>query len=483
MAIQLNGKPLVVESQRYDPQVISYLERLKFLGRITAQDVEYTTLDRVLKLREETQRSQNQEKSSEARGLAQKMFADAVQKRASDIHIRVHSQHADVLMRVHGALTKITQWPAEQAQRICAAIYGTMCDVANNTYVPTMYQDARIGKREHLPNGVHGIRVASGPTVTGTNMVLRLLYEDVGNVGKSIGDRLMGLGYHPEHIKAIEVMQEKPTGITIISGPTGSGKSTTLKHVLEAISLSNPDLNTLTVEDPPEYPIADVVQMPVTNADTDDARRAAFGSAIRAALRMDPDIIMIGEIRDGESARLALRAAMTGHQVWTTLHANDPFNVLLRMEDVLSSSKQGDPKTILGDSSVITGLIAQRLIRTLCKHCKKPLIGNESEISQSLHEKLSKAIVDMTGVSVRGPGCTHCQTEGTNRGISGRTVVAEVVLTDEEIMHEYRINGIYAANELWQKRGGMTMQQHVMEKIQAGEIDPVWAIAMTGTRS
>jgi type II secretory ATPase GspE/PulE/Tfp pilus assembly ATPase PilB-like protein len=357
------------------------------------------------------------------------------------------------------------------------AIYGSMADIADPVYNPSTYQDARIGKAKYLPKTLHGIRIACGPQVGGTLMVMRLLYADTKNSGGSVAERLHRLGYTDDHGHTVNFMRSRPTGINVVSGPTGSGKSTTLKHILESVHIERPDLNILSVEDPPEYPIEGVAQLPVTNADTDEERKAAFGAAIRAALRMDPDIILIGEIRDAESAKLAIRAAMTGHQVWTTLHANSGFNIFNRLADILSDGGEGNPLAILSDITVTTGLVFQRLAKVLCDHCKKPLVGNESRVDAHLLKRIDRALETREGVCIKGDGCTDCM--GT--GVSGRTVLAEVIATDPEMLKILKDEGIDEARRYWlDKQSGQTALAHGLEKISQGIVDPAQAEEVVG---
>lgn len=409
---------------------------------------------------------------------ARALFEEGYKLRASDIHIRIYlEQWAEILFRIHGSMTHIRRINWEEGRKLCQAIYQSIADVADPTYREGVPQDARIARAADLPDGLTGIRIASGPHAHGSYMVLRLLYEAVEGVSGGLGDRLRHLGYSEQHILSIELMRRRPAGMNIIAGPTGSGKSTTLKHTMESILLTRPDLNLMSVEDPPEYPMAGVVQVPVTNAESQEARAEAFTKTIRLALRSDPDIIMIGEIRDAESARLAIQASMTGHQVWTTLHANDAFNILSRMVDILAT-QAGNPMNTLADPSILTGVIAQRLIKTLCPHCKIPFRMGHRLIPEDVEGRLIKVMdaSDFNSVYLRGQGCTHCR-----NGIAGRTVVAEVVCPDPKMMDFFRTDGITAARNYWLKeQKGKTFIHHAISKIRDGIVDPVLAEEVVG---
>ena len=424
------------------------------------------------------------------------LFDMACKLKASDIHLRLHKtmNTAETLFRINGSLQPITEYRYEYARSLCQTIYGTMCDVSDSTYMETEYQDARIANPANLPKGVRSIRVATGPKDDGQWMVLRMLYEDevdtsfMSKKQYSGSERLAWLGYSSVQSSAIEMMKRIPSGMNIIAGPTGSGKTTTLKHILESIASSRPDLNILTVEDPPEYPIKGSQQLPVTinkavqahNGDEDAMRNKAFGNAIRAAMRADPNIIMLGEIRDWSSARLALRAAMTGHPVWTTIHANSAFNVINRLSDLLSEAPNAstDPIRTLSDRTIMTGLIYQQLVKRLCPDCCKPLLKYRDELETSFMDRLIQ-VVDLKKdkVMLRGDGCQRCGFTGW----SGRTVVAEVVPLDPHLLRILREEGVDAAAQKWmQSADAVTHTQHAIDKIKEGTVDPRQAEEVIG---
>lgn len=418
------------------------------------------------------QKSQDSEKDVVTVREAQLLFVDAVKKRASDIHIRVYDYDTKIFYRIDGDLEPQEGVFQGQGKALITSIYGYLADQADSTFQPRKHQDARIGRTENLPDGIHGIRIASGPHDRGSFMILRLLYEDTGSLSGSMSHRFESLGYNKFHTRNISFMRKRPAGIIIISGPTGSGKSTTLKHALESLHMDRPELNILTVEDPPEYPMDGVVQMPVTNADSTETRAAAFASAMRSALRSDPDVIMVGEIRDGESARLAIRAAMTGHQVWTTVHANDAFHIINRLADIMVSPEIPHPIQTIADSTVLVGLVAQRLLRKLCPHCKLLLLDHQNRIPKDTMSRISQAIdlgAHCDSVFIRGDGCSKCE----GRGTYGRTVISETVVPDPEMLRILREKGVGKARKYWlETQEGVTMMEHALDKISNGLADP-----------
>lgn len=473
----IDGRLLVAEEFTRNPRYLSFVDRLcKMHGPIPQEVV---TLQTISEQRHRRMRGNN---GSHTATIADaiKMFEDACRRKASDIHIRIYGDYAILKYRINGDLSDISQWTADYAEAICHVIYTSMADVADPTYQPSVTQDARIAKPEMLPEGLYGIRISSGPHSDGSFMVLRLLYasENV-QAGVDMGERLRELGYGEDHIQIIRFLARRPTGITIIAGPTGSGKSTTLKHTLEGLSSARPELCIMSVEDPPEYPMSGVLQMPVMAGASSADREEAFGRAIRSAMRSDPDIMMIGEIRDQETARLAIRAAMTGHQVWTTLHANSAFNIINRMCDIMASPQMPDPIKTLADITVLSGLVSQRLVKTICPHCRIPLLDNKEKMPEDLLRRLSRVVdLERDGhhIYLCGPGCDRC-----SGGVKGRTVVAEVVATDPKLLECLREGGIDRAQEHWLKaQEGRTVIQHMIEKITHGLVDPAMAEAIVG---
>lgn len=399
------------------------------------------------------------EAPSQMQDEASKLFKKAYEMRASDIHIRVADKGlTQVLFRIHNDLRPIVQQSAEWGALLCSAIYVAMSDISDATYERQARQDGRISARDKIPKGLDGIRIATTPQVDGSVMVLRLLYNDANK-----STDICELGYSKANRDLIAVMKRRPTGMNIIAGPTGSGKSTTLQRVLLSIHKDcNGTKHIITVEDPVEYPMAGIVQTPVANAQTEAERSAAFQSAIKAAMRLDPNIIMVGEMRDLPTAKVSVQAAMTGHQVWTTVHANDVFAIVDRMIDL------GIPANIMTDASIITGLICQRLLKVLCNSCKIPLAQVLETLPAEDRYRVMSSSVDMSAAYVCGPGCPECK----NTGTWGRTCAAEVVVPDMTLMRLLRKGEREEAIEYWRAGGGVSMLESAIEKINEGICDP-----------
>ncbi len=461
-----DGRLLVSKSHTFNPLVRGFIARLGRIGR--SHEILHVDMSVIAKAYEGTKIGGGRGASeSEMQDFARELFRRATQSRASDIHVRVSSRDkTKIFFRVHNDLEFVEEHSFDFGSQLCTTIYQAMADVASATFEPLGRQDARISNREKIPSGLDGIRVATSPQVNGYVMVMRLLYNDAGETLDPTA-----LGYSEEQADNLAVMKRCPTGINIIAGPTGSGKSTTLQRVLASIIKDTEGRkHIITVEDPPEYPILGAVQTPVTNADTEDERSKAFQVAIKASMRLDPDIMMIGEVRDTPSARLAVQAAMTGHQVWTTVHANSAFAIIDRLTDLGVSMDQAS------DPSIITGLVCQRLLKTLCPSCKIPLseaVGNYPK--KAVERILGVALI--TDIFVQGEGCDHCRRSGT----SGRTAVAEIVLTDERLMSLIRKKERDSAFNYWRHDlHGMTMLEHAIIKIKEGLVDPFLAEDVVG---
>lgn len=468
MAFLDDGRLLVSKAHTFNPHVRG------FIGRLDRQKRAYTTVPVEISILENIYAGAEAETSKAAHSDMQKvattLFAKAVDLRASDIHMRVSTRSkTKIYCRVHNDLEFVEEQTYEFGFQLCSTIYQAMSNVSDPTFEAINRQDARISDRDKLPAKLDGIRIATTPQVDGFVMVLRLLYNDTND-----NLDISALGYEEIQVESVELMKKRPTGIVIIGGPTGSGKSTTLQRVLSSvIKESKGRKHIITVEDPPEYPIPGAVQTPVTNADDEEERSKAFQKAIRATMRLDPDVIMIGEVRDAPSAKLAIQGAMTGHQVWTTLHANSAFAIISRLVDL------GVPLELIADPSIISGLVCQRLLKVLCPQCKISLTDTKAQ------KRYKPADLDrimglgaINTMYVCGEGCDHCRSSGT----IGRTVVAETVTTEEELMAYIRKGDRLGAINYWKEQmGGISMTDHAISKVLAGMVDPFQAEDIVGS--
>lgn len=463
-----DGRLLIAAGQAMNPHVLSYCARLDRLGQpYQPVVVSFDLIARVVQSAG-SEHGGGRLDHTRMQVTAKDLLKRACSDRASDIHIRVRKSGTEIYFRIHNDLVRVFGHTREYGERLLATMYAAMTTVSDNAYKPNERQDASIGDRDKLPDMLYGVRIATAPTSEGNVMVLRLLYNDAGN-----DVALQPLGFSAHHAELLQLLKDQPIGMNIISGPTGSGKSTTLQRVLMGeLQESQGALHVITVEDPIEYPIPAAVQTPVTNASTEEERSRLFSAAIANAMRLDPDTIMIGEVRDRASAQNALRAAMTGHQVWTTVHANNAIAIIDRLVDL------GLPMEMVADHSVTTGLISQRLIKVLCPACKKPLVTNERELPEELLRRVKRVVgASIGGVHIAGPGCDACRGHGT----IGRTVVAEIVIPDAQFFEYLRGGQKILAFEYWLKEHrGRTLLDHAIEKVAAGIVDPRMAEKTVG---
>ena len=329
--------------------------------------------------------------------LISALLADAVERGASDIHFEPEQSFLRIRYRIDGVLRQIrslhkTYWPA-MAVRIKVM---SKMNIAE-TRAP---QDGRISLM--LTGRAVDFRVSSQATSHGENIVLRILDRQKGIVP------LDGLGLEASQLQLLKKMIARPEGIILLTGPTGSGKTTTLYSVLNHIN--NDGLNIMTLEDPVEYPMTLIRQTSVN-----EAAKMDFGNGIRSLMRQDPDVILVGEIRDEDTATMAFRAAMTGHQVYSTLHTNSAVGAIPRLLDI------GIVPDILAGN--IIGVVAQRLVRRLCKHCKQAYQASAGECG------IVGARADRAPTLYRAVGCDQCDYQGYR----GRMAILEILKMDAEL--------------------------------------------------
>ncbi len=336
-------------------------------------------------------------KNAPAVKLVDSIIQNAVRSKASDIHIEPFEHRVCVRYRIDGALQKQFDSPKEPLAGLITRIkIMSNMDIAERR-VP---QDGRIFTR--VDNENVDLRVSVLPTVNGEKVVIRILDKSAFNVDKSV------LGIADDDLDKINKIISKPHGIVLVTGPTGSGKSTTLYSLLK--DLNNEDKNIITIEDPVEFSMDGINQVNVNTK-----AGLTFASGLRSILRQDPDIVMLGEIRDSETAEIAIRAAITGHLVLSTIHTNDAPSSIVRLKDM------GVAPYLV--SSALVGIIAQRLIRKLCLHCRE-------KYSASNYEKEILGVPkDQELTLYRKVGCNRC----SNTGYKGRVGIYEIMEINREL--------------------------------------------------
>jgi len=350
--------------------------------------------------------------------LVSMLIAQAVLDRASDIHIDPEGNHIKIRYRIDGVLTEVRTLPREMHAPIVSRIkILANMDIAEKRVPQDGRFQARIthGDSGPIVNAVFhersalrmdgdtavDIRVSTLPVIQGETVVMRIL--DRSHIILSLD----GLNFSPQTLGRYRRLISKPYGMILVTGPTGSGKTTTLYASINAIDRKAN--NIVTVEDPVEYQMIGVNQMQVN-----PKAGTTFASGLRSILRQDPDIIMVGEIRDRETAEIAIQAALTGHLVFATLHTNDSASAATRLIDM------GIEAFLIASSTI--GIMAQRLARKICDRCKKPYTAT-AELMKSL------AITANEGTFYRGEGCTACK----NTGYQGRVGLYELLELDESI--------------------------------------------------
>jgi len=366
--------------------------------------------------------------------LVNLFISRAVEGRASDIHIEPFEDELKIRYRIDGVLHDVESAP----KKLQAAVISRIKIMAKlNIAERRLPQDGRI--RLRFGDREIDLRVSTIPILHGESVVMRILDKE------NVVIDLDALGFFPETLAIFNQIIQKPNGIFLVTGPTGSGKTTTLYGALDKIN--SPDKKIITVEDPIEYQLKGINQIQVKSQ-----IGLNFATTLRHIVRQDPDVIMIGEIRDLETAEIAIQSALTGHLVFSTLHTNDAPSAITRLLDM------GVENFLL--SSTVRGILAQRLLRRICSQCK------EMDLSGADAEEV-KALGVSEGTSLyKGCGCDIC----SHTGFYGRTGIFELLVIDDEIRKLILTNGDASQIRAVAKRQGMrTLLEDGVKKIEAGE--------------
>jgi type IV pilus assembly protein PilB len=355
--------------------------------------------------------------------LVNVMLLTAVRDKSSDIHIEPDKKGSRIRYRIDGVLRDMMKPPLGMHAAIVSRVkvIGKM-DIAEKR----LPQEGRV--RIVAEGRDIDLRVSSMPTLLGEKLVLRILDK------QNLRVRMEDLGFRADAMTAVNRMLDRPHGLFLVTGPTGSGKTTTLYSALDLIR--SPELNILTVEDPVEYQLELVNQIQV-HANIG----LTFARALRSILRQDPDVIMVGEIRDEETARVAVQAALTGHLVLATLHTNDAPSTIARLLDM------GIESYLL--SGAIVGVIAQRLARTICSNCATKYFPTENELADAgLSGKAGRPFK-------KGAGCQQCHDTGC-RGRQGIYEIMEITPELRRLIHQAAPT--HQLRELLRKQGALTLR-------------------------
>lgn len=378
------------------------------------------------------------------------VIGSALRNRASDIHLEPTAKGLQVRYRIDGVLRNVTILPLEVSRRVIVALKVMAGMDITDSRRP---HDGRIDQQYQSDQGTDlgmDMRVSTLPCVGGEKAVIRLLprRNPFSTVDK--------LGFSPKVLPTYEGWLKQPQGLIIFTGPTGSGKTSTLYTSLQAIATET--VNVVTVEDPVEYVLPRITQTQVN-----EAAGMTFAAGLRAILRQDPDIIMVGEVRDGETAETAVRAALTGHLVFTTLHTNDAVGAIPRIRDI-----GPDPSLI---SDALLGVVAQRLVRRICPHCAEPYTDTDGDLERL---GLSPAQFKVKPVLYRGKGCNQC----LGSGYLGREAIVELLDVDDAIREIIHSGNTIDLQHYLRETDFMSFRQAAIEKVLEGitSVDEVFRV-------
>ena len=391
---------LVISSEKQILQAIHFLyEQSTDSPEEMIQSMDAETSDRVLHALEETEDLLDASTEAPVIRLVNLILFQAVKERASDIHIEPFQRELQVRYRIDGILYPRFNPPKRYQSAIVSRVkVMAKLDIAEKR----LPQDGRIPIK--VADKDIDIRVSIIPTTFGERVVLRLLDKSSLLLG------LEEIGLYPDQLKSLEELIHRPNGMLLVTGPTGSGKTTTLYGALSRIN--SPDKNIITIEDPVEYQLWGIGQIQVT-----PKIGLTFAQGLRSVLRHDPDVILVGEIRDPETAEIAIQSALTGHLVFSTLHTNDAASAITRLVDM------GIEPFLI--ASVLRAIVAQRLIRVICPQCKEKFLPALNPLGKT---GLSQS--DTEGrMTYRGRGCPSC----SMTGYRGRTGIYEILVISEDI--------------------------------------------------
>ncbi len=461
------GEIIISRTHRYDGRVLAFLDLLRRRGRKMREPF-YSDLGLI----------SNIYKSNEMRlggggrlrpdfdNQMQKDFVDIIAKAAaqkvSDVHIEVADQ-TTIFFRIDGSMQPVMEYNSQWGESFVRAAFASS-DMSNANYAQNEYQSAQKdgrtplrGTRDlYLPTGILGVRMQFNPIAFGSRyVVMRLLYDNPSEGLKTEQE------FGPYEQRLLARLRSFPTGLVIVAGPTSSGKSTTLvRNMSMMLRERNYEINMITVENPVEQKIFGARQMPVVNTTNEEQRDEKYIEALAAALRSDPDTLVVGEIRTLAAAQLTVRGALSGHNVWTTLHANSAMAALTRLLDL------GIEPFKLKEETLMRGLVSMRLFKKLCPHCRE-LLSEHPE--RGAYRRVIDAYGDvgLRQVYQRGAGCPHCH--GT--GNVGRVKAGEIIITNSEFLRLALAGSTDAAVRYWmEEMDGRTLKEAAVSLMLQGII-------------
>ena len=450
------GEVIISRTHRYDGRVLAFLDLLKRRGR-TVREPFYSDLGLISNI----YKSYEMRLGGAARSRVdfdnqmQKDFVDIIAKAAaqkvSDVHIEVADQ-TTIYFRVDGSMQPVMEYNSQWGESFVRAAFASS-DMSNANYAQNEYQSAQKDGRTplrgtkdlYLPSGVLAVRMQFNPIAFGSRyVVMRLLYDNPSEGIKTEQE------FGPYEQRLLARMRSFPTGLVIVAGPTSSGKSTTLvRNMSLMLKERNYEINLITVENPVEQKIFGAHQMPVVNTTDEEQRDKKYVEALAAALRSDPDTLMVGEIRTLAAAELTVRGALSGHNVWTTLHANSAMAALTRLLDL------GIEPFKLKEETLMRGLVSMRLFKKVCPYCREPL---ENHPERDAYKRVMETYgeIGVRQAYVRGSGCEHCKGTGT----IGRIKAGEIIITNSEFLRLALSGNTDGAMRYWlEEMDGRTLKE------------------------
>ncbi|MCQ2580604.1 MAG: Flp pilus assembly complex ATPase component TadA [Alphaproteobacteria bacterium] len=461
------GEVIISRTHKYDGRVLAFLDLLRERNMTTKMPF-YSDLGLISSI----YKTYEGHFGNETRGRAdfdnqmQKDFVDiiarAASQKVSDVHIEVADQ-TTIYFRIDGSMQPVLEYNSAWGESFVRAAFAS-ADISNSNYAQNEYQSAQKDGRTplrgtkdlYLPDGVTSIRMQFNPIAYGARyVVMRLLYDNPSEGIKTEQE------FGEYERKLLERLRAYPTGLVIVAGPTSSGKSTTLtRNMSLMLKERNYEINLITVENPVEQKIFGAHQMPVVNAMNEEQRDEKYTEALAAALRSDPDTLMVGEIRTLAAAQLTVRGALSGHNVWTTLHANSAMAALTRLLDM------GVEAFKLKEETLMRGLVSMRLFKKLCPHCREPL-ANHPEHPAYKRVMDSFGEIGLKQTFIRGAGCSQCNGAGT----FGRIKAGEIIITNSEFLRLAISGNTDLALKYWlEEMDGRTLKESAVELMLKGVI-------------
>jgi len=466
VALFKNGVMVVATGQRHRPQIKAISDRARHFGiaRVVTLEAEKDFLDRLYQSFGSSRPKSNwRALELERQKSLARIVHEAAEMRASDIHMRVLEDYTEIKIRVNGRMMEIGQEPSQDGQEMIRAAFAVAQGQGASGTDSTFQQGAMFANSGLLPENVEMLRLQYTPTSEqrGT-LVMRLKY-----VSKSFETDVDSLGYSKRQATDLKNMRLKTNGMYIFAGKVSSGKTTTLQRCLNAMFLDRrKEISIYAAEDPKELELLGAIQAQINAGEN---AVSAFKDAMKAALRSDPNVIVLGEIRSEELTSMAIEAAKTGHALWSTVHAGSALGILNRLINL------GADREDLKDPRTVGGLIYQRLLGVMCPHCRVPV--DQALEREAIDPELANRFGSITGrtldqLYVQGRGCDKCF-----KGLKGRTVVAETIRPDARLLEMYMDESRIKAEQYWLTDmdegglGGAPVMHHAMIKAGAGVCD------------